>query len=533
MADKSQGAGFRSTRGSLRIVTAAVGMASAVAVLVAAGTGTAAAATLSPVSLAVVHSDVMAAPAIDLPIPPAPPVPPASALTGPDKSFLALLNAQRKDGGLVPLQEVVGLDAVSGGSSDNQAAQGRYASLIANPNLSAQVKASGASTMTMTGQSVAKWYPQSVKAVDAFALYVGYPDARSKMMNPSFRYVGIHTLVTPEGLSYASLTYSDQADPQGVVDPAAVYIPTGALTTATETGSIVRLQGRASDLDAVSPLQITVTDTVGTATTSQSLTATTGAFDSTIGISGFGSHQICLTVKNQGAGADLPLGCTVAQVGAVVGTTESMTTGRESARLTGWVIDPDSPASPVSVAVVSRTNSGDTVLSTVGADLVRSDVAQSYPGTGTAHGFSVSVSVPMGSANICAVATAARTGQVAQLGCLQGDVLGRIIGSHDTLRQSGTQLQTTGWGFDQDTPATALTAVVTTSGPGGSATTTVMANSSRPDAGRAFPGIGNNHGYSVVVPARGHGINTVCVTLLPVAGSAPPMAYRCLTITVP
>lgn len=83
------------------------------------------------------------------------------------------------------------------------------------------------------------------------------------------------------------------------------------------------------------------------------------------------------------------------------------------------------------------------------------------------------------------------------------------------LDSTASQLTLWGWTFDQDAPLTSLQVNVTVDG---HAAGTLLANQYRPDVGAAYPGVGNDHGYSMVLPADAAGKHTVCTKAINVAG---------------
>lgn len=340
-----------------------------------------------------------------------------------DTALLTLINAKRATTGAVALREVVGLDDVSATWSSSVVAKGRYGTVVPNANIASQTL-SAAPDRSAFAQSVAKWYPQSVKVADVFALYTGYPKTMADMTNRNYKYVGVRTVAAADGTSVATLTFTDTAVAAQIVDPSTAYNPTGALTSAVQAGASVALKGKASDPDAAALSQVKVTDTVaGKVASTIAATVSNGVFATTVPLVGYGTHSICATVVNQGAGANLSLGCTTAR-------------------------------------------------------------------------------------------------------------LGTLIGSADTLRQSGQLLTATGWGYDPAAPTAALKGTVTVTGPSGSRTLSIVSNVDRADVARAYPGAGPAHGYRIAVPTLGKGINKMCVTLAPASSTSVVRHLACRTITV-
>lgn len=471
-----------------------------------------------------------------LSLPNAPVAPVTSRLGTLDTGLLALINGKRQAAGLTPLAEVTGLDDVSAQWSQSQTAKGRWGTLTQNTNVGAQTAPAGAGAGSSVAQSLAKWYPQSVKVADVFSLLTGYPDAFAKMTNPAFKYVGIRTAVADDGTSVAAITFTDTADARQFVDPTAAGRPSGALTAASLQGSAVKLSGTATDPDASSPLQVTVQDTLQSSSTATPITSsiavTDGRFDGSLTLVGSGIHHLCATVVNQGAGSDVDLGCVDATVSSLVGGLQTVVSGRSSTDITGWAVDPDAPTSAVSISVVAHSAAGDTTLGEMPADVDVPALADSFPGVGTGHGFGATLPTAPGPQSICAIATTVQTGRTVQLGCQSVVVAGAIVGSFDVLRQSGTDLTATGWGYDQATPTTSLVATVVTTGPSGTSTVIVPANVLRADVLRAYPTIGAAHGFSVRIPAQGAGVNKMCLTVVAPDPVTPARTFTCRTITV-
>ena len=468
-----------------------------------------------------------------LTLPAAPVAPMASRLGATDAQLLSLINAKRQASGAVPLTEVTGLDDVSAQWSQAQVAKGRYATLQQNANVSAQTGVAGAGAGAVSAQSVAKWYPQTVKMADVFLMLQQYPDAMAKMTNPNYKYVGIRTSVADDGTSVAALTYTDTASSAQLVDPTATGRPAGALTSASQVGAVVELAGTATDPDASATSQVRVQDTLqGAAPVVTSTDVTDGRFDSSLTLVGSGRHRVCATVVNQNAGADLDLGCVDAVVSGLVGGLQAVVPGRAAADITGWAVDPDAPTSPVTISVVARSAAGDLPLAKVAADVDVPALATSFPGVGTDHGFGVAVPASPGPRNICAVATTVQTGRTVDLGCQSVVIAGAIVGNFDTLRQRGANVTATGWGYDQSTPTTSLQATIVLSGPRGTRTLTLPADVLRADVPRVYPGIGAAHGYALSLPAMGSGVNKMCVTLVAPDRMSPARTFTCRTVTV-
>ncbi len=354
-----------------------------------------------------------AVPSVALSLPAAPAATTASRLSGFDSALLKLINAKRAAAGAVALREVIGLDNVSATWSTGVVALGRYGRVVANPNVAAQTL-SAAPTRGAFAQSVAKWYPQSVKVADVFSLYTGYPVALKNMTNKSYKFVGIRTAAAADGTSVATLTFTDTAIAAQIVNPSAAANPTGALTSAVQSGASVQLRGRAADRDATRALQVKFTDTVGTKVVTTAGTVTGGLFAATVPLVGYGTHSICATVLNQGTGANLALGCTIARLGTLVGNAESFRRSGTQLTGSGWGYDPAAATTPLKATVVLTSPSGKRTIFLL-ATISRPDVARAHPSAGPAHGFSFAVpTMGRGVTTMCVTLSPASPVSVAQ-----------------------------------------------------------------------------------------------------------------------
>ncbi|MCD9623583.1 glycoside hydrolase family 43 protein [Rhabdothermincola salaria] len=215
-----------------------------------------------------------------------------------------------------------------------------------------------------------------------------------------------------------------------------------------------------------------------------------------------GSHQVCAYAINVGSGGNSLLGCRTVVVpsGSPFGSLDVVSAGPGSVRVAGWALDPDTAASiPVHVYVGGRG----TALT---ADRTRSDVGAAYPGYGSAHGFSRTLSASPGAQRVCAYAINVGRGSTTLLGCRTVVVpSGSPFGSLDVVTRSGSEVRVAGWALDPDTAAP-IDVHVYVGGSGFALT----ADRSRPDVGAAFPGYGSAHGFSRTLAIDGRGL-PVCV----------------------
>ncbi len=234
--------------------------------------------------------------------------------------------------------------------------------------------------------------------------------------------------------------------------------------------------------------------------------------DATTGFNGSvpadaGVRTVCITTGSLPTGA---FGCRTVTVagGSPFGVLDSVTAVPGGIRYGGWAIDPDT-ADPIWIHMyVDDSSSG------VVADGQRPDVGAVFPGYGAAHGFGGTLSAAPGRRTVCAWAINVGVGSHQRIGCRQVTVAGGSpIGFLDAMTRSGDEVTAQGWAIDPDTAEPVQLHVYV-----GSRLSGALANTARPDVGRAFPGYGDAHGFSVRVPAPAG--SSVCVYAINVgAGS--------------
>ena len=316
--------------------------------------------------------------------------------------------------------------------------------------------------------------------------------------------------------------------------------PIGNLEAATPGVGTVRVSGWTIDPDAVATsLDVHVyIDGVGAGVTRAdksrpdvgAIHAGAGnahGFDATFGIGG-GRHEVCVFFINVGSGANTPA-CTTVQVptGDPFGGIDSVTAAAGTVTTRGWAIDPDT-TSPIDVHVYVDGRSVPTR-----ADKDRPDVAAAYPGYGRPHGFELVSTLAVGKHEICVYGINVGPGITnTSFGCRTVTVSTGSAPAPSTPRGNleevtgGTDsVVVKGWALDLDTTAP-LSLRVTVAG----TTTTVKADVSRPDVGRAFPGMGDAHGFLSTLAAPA-GSQRVCVTAVN-DGAGGDVELGCRTVTV-
>jgi hypothetical protein len=175
-----------------------------------------------------------------------------------------------------------------------------------------------------------------------------------------------------------------------------------------------------------------------------------------------------------------------------------------SLRVAGWSIDPDTGVDePNQVHVyVDGAFAG---AQSAGAP--RGDLAGAVPGWGSAHGFDLTLGAGGGTHTVCVYGINIGPGGNSLLGCRLVTVrAGSPFGSLDVVRAGAPgKIDLGGWIIDPDTPAPTDVHVYVN----GVFSGAISANGTRGDVGAAFPGYGNQHGFSATVATQGSA-NLVC-----------------------
>ncbi len=241
---------------------------------------------------------------------------------------------------------------------------------------------------------------------------------------------------------------------------------------------------------------------------------------------GLGTFEACIYAINVGVGYNQLVGCRSVSTpsGPPFGGVNGASALAGTATVSGWVIDPDTPE-PTRVHVYVNGNWGGDYL----ADVARDDVAAAYPGYGNAHGFTATVPVVGGSNEVCAFGINVGGGYNQALGCVTVRTpTGPPFGNLESTVVSGNQATLNGWAADPDQPSTPVAVHVYVNGGWGGAFT---ANGQRADVGAAYPGYGDQHGFSTPVTLAG-GTNQVCAFAINI-GAGYNQQLGCRTVTLP
>ncbi|MGY4644147.1 fibronectin type III domain-containing protein [Cellulomonas sp. URHB0016] len=314
-------------------------------------------------------------------------------------------------------------------------------------------------------------------------------------------------------------------------------IPIGNFESLVAVGQNLQLSGWAVDPQVAGPVDVDVHldgALVATMTTTTTRADVGRVYPGTGNLHGYsgsvqatpGSHQVCLTTPDPDYPEGISLGCrTVSVVNRTpVGNYESLTAAGSTVTLSGWALDPDTTG-PIDVHLYVDGGWGG-ALRTTG---VRNDVAAAYPGTGNQHGFSTSFTAGTGTHQVCAYAIDPAIPTVNQpLGCRTVTVTNKLpLGNLEALTAAGSTLTFSGWALDPDTTGPIDVHLYVDGGWGGALRTTGVRN----DVAAAYPGTGNQHGFSTSFTA-GTGTHQVCAYAIDPAIPTVNQPLGCRTVTV-
>lgn len=319
--------------------------------------------------------------------------------------------------------------------------------------------------------------------------------------------------------------------------PPTVRSPVGTLDAATGAAQSVRVRGWAYDEDdtaASLSVRVSVDGSAVTTLTADAPRQDIGndhgvgdrhGYDATLPVSAVGAHSVCTTALNVGSGADLRLGCedvTVYGHDPAVRLARA-TVARAGVQVSGWAFDADAGSGAIAVDV---TVDGRTVQRTT-TTVDRTDVP-APPASGP-HGFNTVAPAGAGKHTVCVVARNVGDGVDTRSSCSTVTVPASApSGALEVVSSPSFHRTTiTGWAFDRDAVATALT--IRTTVDGRTSATTLIAGASRPDVDRTW-GAGPGHGFSGLIPSVS-GKHTFCVTAVG-AGGGGDTALGCRTVTV-
>jgi hypothetical protein len=322
-------------------------------------------------------------------------------------------------------------------------------------------------------------------------------------------------------------------DPRGPAldDPS----PIVRVESVTSTPTTVRAQGWALDRDTDQPIDVHVyIDGRGAGIFRADLDrpdvleaygrGAEHGFDITVPTTP-GQHELCLAGINVGAGQNT-WSCQLFQTptGSPFGNVESATVVGRSLVVTGWTIDPDVASS---IGVHAYIN-GSTWGGGTTANLQRTDVGRANPGYGDAHGFSLTVPMPVGTNDVSVAFVNVGGGQ--NVWPLTREVRldsGPPFGNLESVAPLPQGVRISGWAIDPDT-AGSIDMHVYIDGRGYGA---IRADLARTDVAKAMPGYGEAHGYSATFGGLSYGTHEVCVAAINVKYGQH--TWFCRTVTLP
>lgn len=206
---------------------------------------------------------------------------------------------------------------------------------------------------------------------------------------------------------------------------------------------------------------------------------------------------------------------------------DAVTPGTGEVTISGWALDPDSPASAVPLHVYVNGSFAGVMT----ANQSRPDVGAAYPAYGPLHGFSSKFPAPGGSVPVCVYAINAYgpSSTPLPLGCRTVQVINaNPVGSFDVVSAAAGQVRVAGWTADPSSSASVSVQVFVNDRLVGSTT----ADRPRSDVAKVFPQFGPNRGYdaSFAVPA---GRANVCVRAINIGPGTASTQLGCRTVTVP
>lgn len=231
---------------------------------------------------------------------------------------------------------------------------------------------------------------------------------------------------------------------------------------------------------------------------------------------------VSLALALSGAGAAAETQPTTFQDKSPFGYVDSMRIVPGGVQVAGWDIDPSAEAMPVrTYGTVDHANG---VVVTAGNN--RPDVARIYKHGGATHGFTFVIPAKEGKHVICVGAFNVGAGARHTLKCTTLNLDYGPFGYVDRVTSRPGALDIRGWAIDRDAPTSPVTLSIAVDG----TSHTTLANRTRTDVGRVYPGTGTAHGFEIVVPTtQGH--HRVCATAANI-GYGSANTFTCVNATL-
>ncbi|WP_456820165.1 fibronectin type III domain-containing protein [Cellulomonas sp. URHB0016] len=244
-----------------------------------------------------------------------------------------------------------------------------------------------------------------------------------------------------------------------------------------------------------------------------------------------GKHQVCLWALREWAdtATRTSLGCRFLGVDPTVpvGNFESLASTPAGLSFSGWAVDPQA-AGPIDVDI----HLDGSLVGTVSTTTARGDVGRAYPGTGDLHGYSASLPAVPGKHEVCLSTYDATYDRDTPLGCRTVTAVPQAnqlpVGNFESLTSKGSWVTLSGWALDPDVNGSVDVHYYVDGGWGGAES----AQSWRPDVGRAYPGTGDQHGFSMGFEAL-RGTHQVCLYAIDAtSGGNTPMGCRTVNVAM-
>lgn len=234
------------------------------------------------------------------------------------------------------------------------------------------------------------------------------------------------------------------------------------------------------------------------------------------------SNEVCVSAVSPAGNASTVLSCRTINVDTQpFGSLDVASPVPGGVRVRGWAMDPNS-AGPTDVHVYVNGRIGTVAR----ASTSRPDVGTVFPAYGSDHGYDAVVPVDAAVNTVCVYAINVGPGDNVLLGCRTVTSSVQPFGSLDSVTGSPDGIRVSGWAIDPDT-VDPIDVHVYTDGVG----RPVTASGTRVDVGAAFPGFGDNHGFSTKIPAA-EGGHQVCVYAINVRAGGNQL-LGCRIVTVP
>ncbi|MGY4644148.1 hypothetical protein [Cellulomonas sp. URHB0016] len=252
-----------------------------------------------------------------------------------------------------------------------------------------------------------------------------------------------------------------------------------------------------------------------------------------------GTHEVCFSALEPGEPAGLDetnVGCTTITLpplfDRLVGTFEEMSRSGSGITFRGWAMEPSGRNEAKVYIEYDPGLPSARVSGYVDTDVVRYDVAAAYPGMGAQHGFTYTMPSDPGyhSACVWALLPGRDLKSKRLLGCKEVGPDSTVpFGNFESLASTSRGLELAGWALDPQVPGPIAIDVYLDD----ALATTVSTTTARADVGRAYPGTGDQHGYSATLPAT-PGPHWVCLrTKDPSYGVDVSLGCRKATVTAP